>query len=110
MAARLGEQLHNGRLYSYLVGHCGRHDSGQPHFGPQAIALRGFQSGQENWRFDTNTLKLIGVAIIQLGKEAWLLPQTISIALEQRRRQVVLNENEFERLDRLRNPSKYQGK
>jgi hypothetical protein len=39
-----------------------------------------------------------------------LLPQTVANALKQKRRQIVLHEHEVERLDRLRNPSNYQGK
>jgi len=57
-----------------------------------------------------NTLKLICLTTIQLAKQAWLLPQSIAMALKQRRRQMVLNELEVERLDRIRNPSKYRGK
>jgi len=57
-----------------------------------------------------HTLKLICLTIIQLVKQAWLLPQSVAIAVEQRRRQIVLNELEAERLDRIRNPSKYLGK
>ena len=57
-----------------------------------------------------NTLKLICLTIIQLVKQAWLLPQTVANAVKQRRQQVVLNEREAERLDRIRNPSKYRGK
>ena len=57
-----------------------------------------------------NTLKLICLTIIQLIKQAWLLPQSVAIAAKQKRRQTVLNEREAERLDRLRNPSKYLGK
>jgi hypothetical protein len=56
-----------------------------------------------------NTLKLIYLTIVQLVKQAWLLPQTFANAAKQRRRQVVLNEHEVERLDRIRNPSKYLG-
>jgi hypothetical protein len=56
------------------------------------------------------TLKLICLTILQLLKQAWLLPQTVANAVKQRRRQVVLNEHEVERLDRIRNPSKYLGK
>ena len=56
------------------------------------------------------TLKLIFQTIIQLVKQAWLLPQSVAIAVQQRRRQVVPTEIEVERLDRLRNPSKYLGK
>ena len=57
-----------------------------------------------------NTLKLICLTIIQLIKQAWLLPQSVAIAVKQRRRQTVLNELEAERLDRIRNPWKYLGK
>ena len=55
-------------------------------------------------------LKLIGLTIVQLVKQVWLLPQSITGAVEQRRRRVVLVEREIERLDRIRNPSKYLGK
>jgi hypothetical protein len=55
-------------------------------------------------------LKLIGLTIINLVKQAWLLPQTIALALEQRRRQATRHEFETERLDRIRNPSKYLGR
>jgi hypothetical protein len=57
-----------------------------------------------------HTLKLICLTLIQLVKQAWLLPQSFAIAARQRRRQTVLNELEAERLDRIRNPSKYRGK
>jgi type IV secretory pathway VirB4 component len=56
------------------------------------------------------TLKLICLNIIQLVKQVWLLPQSVANAVKQRRRQIVLNEHEAERLDRIRNPSKYLGK
>ena len=55
-------------------------------------------------------LKRICLTIIQLVKQAWLLPQSIANAVKQKRRQVVRNELEAERLDRIRNPSKYLGK
>ena len=57
-----------------------------------------------------NTLKLICMTIILLVKQAWLLPQSFALAAKQRRRQMVLDELEAERLDRIRNPSKYRGK
>ena len=57
-----------------------------------------------------NTLKLIWLTLVQLVKQGWLLPQKATIAVRQRRRQAVLNEHEAERLDRIRNPSKYLGK
>ncbi len=57
-----------------------------------------------------NTLKLIYLTISELIKQAWLLPQSVANAVKQRRQQVVLNGLEAERLDRIRNPSKYRGK
>ncbi len=55
-------------------------------------------------------LKLICLTIIQLIKQFWLFPQTVTNAVKQRRQQMVRNELEAERLDRIRNPSKYLGK
>jgi hypothetical protein len=66
--------------------------------------------GRERLRPPMYTLKLICLTIIQLVKQAWLLPQSLAIAVKQRRRQIVLNGVEAERLDRIRNPSKYLGK
>jgi hypothetical protein len=58
-----------------------------------------------------NKLNYIYLTIIQRIKQAWLLPQTVAHAREHRRRwQVVRKEHESDRLDRLRNPSKYLGK
>jgi hypothetical protein len=56
------------------------------------------------------SLKLIGMTIIHLIKQVCLLPQTIAKALQQKRQLSVKEEAEAERLDRLRNPSKYLGK
>jgi hypothetical protein len=56
------------------------------------------------------TLKLICLTLIHLVKQAWLLPRSLANAGQQRRRQLVLDEQEAERLDRIRNPSKYIGK
>ena len=55
-------------------------------------------------------LKLISLTIIQMLKQVWSLPQIVASAVKQRRRQIVLDEHEVERLDRIRNPSKYLGK
>jgi len=55
-------------------------------------------------------LKLIGQGIASLIKQVWFLPQCIALALKQKRERVVLDAFETERLDRLRNPSKYVGK
>jgi hypothetical protein len=57
-----------------------------------------------------HTLKLICLTIINLVKQVCLLPQSVVMAVQQKRRQNVLNELEAERLDRIRNPSKYLGK
>jgi hypothetical protein len=43
-------------------------------------------------------------------KEALLLPYALAVALKERRRQPAPNPIEAERLDRIRNPSKYLGK
>ena len=48
--------------------------------------------------------------MVGLFKQAWWLPHSVAVALEQRRRQFALNLLEAERLDRIRNPSKYLGK
>jgi hypothetical protein len=55
-------------------------------------------------------LKLIGLTFFQLVKQIWLLPQSIALAVTQRRQRIARNEFEIERLDRIRNPSKYLGK
>ena len=57
-----------------------------------------------------HTLKLICLTIVNLVKQASLLPQTVTLALEQRRRKLARQEFETERLDRIRNPSKYAGR
>jgi hypothetical protein len=57
-----------------------------------------------------HTLKLICLTIIQLVKQVCALPQTIANAASQRRLLAIRNEHEAERLDRIRNPSKYLGK
>jgi hypothetical protein len=57
-----------------------------------------------------HTLKFICRATAGLLKEAWLLPHSVAVALKQRRRRFALNILEAERLDRIRNPSKYLGK
>jgi hypothetical protein len=55
-------------------------------------------------------LKLIGLTIIQLLKLIWFLPRSIAAATRRTRRGMVRNKLEAERLDRIRNPEKYQGK
>lgn len=55
-------------------------------------------------------LKLIYQRTIGLFKQAWLFPHLVAAAFKQRRRQFALEVIEAERLDRIRNPSKYLGK
>jgi len=55
-------------------------------------------------------LKILCLTLIQLAKQVWSLPQTVANAAKQRQRQALENGREIERLDRIRNPSKYQGK
>jgi hypothetical protein len=56
------------------------------------------------------TLKHLYEAILHLARQAWLLPRTASITVRHWRRQIARNDREAERLDRIRNPSKYLGK
>ena len=55
-------------------------------------------------------LELIGRTILNLLKQAWLLPKTVPIAFQQRRRQLAQQQFEAERLDRIGNPAKYAGR
>ena len=57
-----------------------------------------------------NTLKCICLTFVQLVRQVCLIPQNIANAVKQRQRRAVRNELEVERLDRIRNPSKYLGK
>ena len=55
-------------------------------------------------------IKFLFLTIVNAVKQIWLLPQTVSLALRQRRRQFARQQFETERLDRIRNPSKYLGR
>jgi hypothetical protein len=55
-------------------------------------------------------LILICLTIIQLAKQAWSLPQSVITTVRKMRQRTARNELETERLDRIRNPSKYLGK
>jgi hypothetical protein len=57
-----------------------------------------------------HTLALVCLTIFQLAKQVCLIPVALLNTVHQGRQQTVLNEDEAERLDRLRNPSKYLGK
>lgn len=63
----------------------------------------------QNQKVTVNRLKHIYLTLLRLTKQVWLIPQAIGNLGEQRRRQAVLNGHEAERLDRIRNPSKYRG-
>ena len=55
-------------------------------------------------------LKQICMATVLLVREVCLLPQTIANGFKEKRSSMVRNDLEAERLDRIRNPSKYRGK
>jgi len=55
-------------------------------------------------------LKHLCQATAGLVKQARLLAKSVAIAVNQKRRQIALHGVEAERLDRVRNPSKYLGK
>jgi len=55
-------------------------------------------------------IKLVYLTICQLARQAWMLPTAIAAATQRRRHQTEVDSNEVERLDRIRNPSKYLGK
>jgi hypothetical protein len=57
-----------------------------------------------------HVLKLICQTTVGLFKQACQLPQAVAAALKVRRRRFALGVLEAERLDRIRNPSKYLGK
>jgi hypothetical protein len=56
------------------------------------------------------TMLIIWRIIVNLAKQAWLLPKTIAVAIEQRRALAAGRVSETERLDRIRNPAKYAGR
>jgi len=57
-----------------------------------------------------NLFKHIYFGLIRVFKWVGWLPLSIRQALRHRRLQSVLDAREAERLDRIRNPSKYRGK
>jgi hypothetical protein len=56
-----------------------------------------------------HVLKVICLTTAGLFRQAWLAPHSVAEALRHRRRQFALDALEAERLDRIRNPSKYLG-
>jgi hypothetical protein len=68
-------------------------------------------AAQEAEDWPMNKLKNAWLAVLQGIKQICSIPQTIANARQQKRQQQVdLREFETDRLDRLRNPSKYEGK
>jgi hypothetical protein len=57
-----------------------------------------------------NMMKNLRLALDRLLKQVCLVSKTIANAGKQRQRQLILNQREAERLDRILNPSKYRGK
>jgi len=57
-----------------------------------------------------NWLRLISLTVVQLVKQIWFLPRSITEGNQSRRRRAVRVVLEAERLDRIRNPTKYLGK
>jgi len=57
-----------------------------------------------------NLIKLIWLTVVNLGRQVLLMPQAAAAAFQDRRRLTAKAEFEVERLDRIRNPSKYRGK
>lgn len=55
-------------------------------------------------------LELIGRMIINLAKDIWMLPHTLALARQNKRRRFTGRVSEIERLDRIRNPAKYAGR
>ncbi len=57
-----------------------------------------------------NLIKLLWLTLDALAKQAWMFPESVAMALKQKRQRIIRNEFEADRLDWLRNPSKYLGK
>ena len=73
------------------------------------LSERGTPSNRDR-KITVNKLKHIGLTLVQLAKQVGTLPQALENLVKQRQLRTVLNEREAERLDRIRNPSKYRGK
>jgi len=55
-------------------------------------------------------LKRFCLSMVEFARQAVLLPVTIAAGFKHRQERAALDELEVERLDRIRNPSKYLGK
>jgi hypothetical protein len=72
---------------------------------PETIALAG--CGRQNI---LNIITHIYLTVVQLLKQIGALPSAIFITVKERQLRMELKALEAERLDRIRNPSKYQGR
>ncbi|MDB6035907.1 MAG: hypothetical protein JWM16_6245 [Verrucomicrobiales bacterium] len=55
-------------------------------------------------------IKNVGLTILKLAEQVLFLPRNVATALKERKLRLAHVDNETERLDRIRNPSKYRGK
>ena len=79
-------------------------------FDSEGQAWAGRKHGCEQVWLNMQALKFICDRTVGLFKLALRFPHSVAMALQQRRRQFALNALEAERLDRIRNPSKYLGR
>jgi hypothetical protein len=66
--------------------------------------------GSETQKEPVNYLKLTWLTLLDLLKQIVSLPRLVADAVKQRKAQAIARLLEEERLDRIRNPSKYLGK
>ena len=57
-----------------------------------------------------HVFKIIFLTIVELAKQVWAFPASVTANFRKKRRVTNVNQVEAERLDRLRHPSKYVGK
>lgn len=55
-------------------------------------------------------LKLVCLTLFKLAEQALYFPQTVVVALKEKRQQDAQNHSNTERLDRIRHPEKYLSK
>jgi hypothetical protein len=55
-------------------------------------------------------LLILYLSIVELAKQALGFPRNMFLGLNQKRHKIAPNDQEMERLDRLRHPSKYLGR
>jgi hypothetical protein len=76
--------------------------------GPDLSPAERLAGGSEDTKVKRS--RFISLTLIRRINRIWLIPRLISDAIERRRQRMVMQELEVERLDRIRNPSKYRGK